>query len=251
VSPIASKYELIADHLRKQIIDGTLPPGTRLPTLLELAAEHGVSERTAIEATKLLLAEDLITSKPGAGYHVRERPQLRRMVRSWYVDPRGGSPWRAEMAAQGHRGSWVSQSKPVAAPPVVAERLRLKGGEAVMRTSYVFTADDQPAQLSTSWEPMAITSGTAIMLPEDGEHAGKGVVERFAAIGVQITRSVEEVSARPLTIDEADKLRARPGTWVLLIERTYYAGETPVETADILVPLHIRPVYEIPVGEAP
>jgi DNA-binding GntR family transcriptional regulator len=243
-----SKYARIADELRQQIIDGTLAPGARLPTLLELADQYHVSERTAKEATRLLLDENLITSKAGTGYHVRERPPLRRMVRSWYVDPRGDSPWRTDMAAQGHRGSWTSQSRTIPAPPAVAERLRIKPGEPVMRTAYIFTADDNPAQLSTSWEPMAITSGTAIMLPEDGEHSGKGVIERFAAIGITITRNIEEISARPLTIDEAGKLRMRPGAWVLLIERTYYADRMPVETADILVPLHVRPVYEIPVG---
>lgn len=246
--PIARKYEQIADHLRRQIIDGTLPPGTRLPTLVELAAEHGVAERTVFQAMQLLLTEDLVTGKAGAGYHVRERPQLRRMVRSWYRDPRGGSPWRADMAAQGRRGSWISQTRSIPAPPAIAERLHLKAGEPVVRTTYVFTVDDEPTYLSTSWEPMAMTAGTAIMLPEDGEHAGKGVIDRFAAIGVTITRNTEEISARPLTIEEADKLRMRAGTWVLLVERTYYADDNPVETADILLPLHLRPVYDIPVG---
>ncbi|MGH3437140.1 MAG: GntR family transcriptional regulator [Sciscionella sp.] len=246
--PITSKYEQIADELREQVIDGTLAPGSRLPTLAELMEQYGVSERTAFQAAQVLLNEGLITSKPGSRYQVRERPAIKRMVRTWYREPVGGSPWRADMAAQGRVGSWIAQSRSLPAPPAIAERLRINTGERVMRTSYVFTADGEPTYLSTSWEPMALTIGTEIMLPEDGEYAGKGVVDRFAAIGLTINRAVEETLPRNLTSAEAQKLKLRPGTPVQLIERTYFADDQPVETADILIPTHLRPVYEIPVG---
>lgn len=250
--PIATpKYESIADELRQQIDDGTLAPGVRLPTLAELKDRYSVSERTAFQATQLLLTEGLITAKPGAGYHVRARPEIRRMVRSWYREPRGGSPWRADMAAQGRVGSWTSQSQSATAPPAIAERLALAAGDRVMRTAYVFTADDAPTYLSTSWEPLSLTSGTEIMLPEDGQHAGKGVIERFAQIGVQITRGTEEVVSRGLTGPEAEKLGLHAGISITLIQRTYFAGDTPVETADIVLPPHLRPVYDIPVGDTP
>lgn len=248
---ITKKYEQIADELREQIIDGELAPGTPLPTLAELMEAHGVSERTAFEAAQVLLTEGLITSKPGRRYQVRERPAIKRMVRTWYIEPAGGSPWRAEMAAAGRDGSWISRSTPVSAPPAIAERLHIEAGARVMRTSYVFTADAEPAYLSTSWEPMALTRGTDILLPEDGEHAGKGVVDRFAAIGITVTRVDEELVPRTLTIAEAEKLGLRAGIAILVIERTYYADETPVETADIVFPPHLRPVYQIPVGERP
>lgn len=247
--PIASKYEQIADDLREQIIDGTLAPGTRLPTLADLMERYEVSERTAFQAAQVLLTEGLITSKPGSRYLVRERPTIKRMVRTWYIEPPGGSPWRADMAAQGRVGSWTSQSSSIPAPPAIAERLHINPGDRVMRTAYIFTADGEPTYLSTSWEPMALTIGTEITLPEDGEFAGKGVVDRFAAIGLTITRALEEVLPRSLTAAEAQKLKLRAGTPVQVIERTYYVGDQPVETADIVIPTHLRPVYEIPVGQ--
>lgn len=248
--PIAApKYETIADDLRTQIIDGRLAPGTQLPTIAELAARNHVSDRTAFQALQLLLSEGLISSKPGFGYLIRERPTIVRMVRQWYRDNRGkGSPWRAEMVADGRDGSWISKSTPVDAPPAIAERLRIAPGDRVMRTAYTFTLDGTPTYLSTSWEPLAITAGTEIMLPESGELAGAGVVDRMAAIGVTITECREEPIARPLTKAEADTLGLHPGIAVLMIERTYYADELPVETADIVMPPHYRPVYEIPVG---
>lgn len=246
------KYELIADELREQIIDGTLAPGAKMPSLAELREHYEVSERTAFEATKVLLNEGLTVSKVGSGTFVRARPDVVRMVRHWYRDAAGkGSPWRAEMAAAGRRGSWRARSERLVAPPAIAQRLALAAGEPVMRTSYTFTADDAPTYLSTSWEPLSITLGTAIMLPEQGTHAGKGVVDRFDAIGVRITRATEELVPRALTIAEAEKLRLRSGIPVIVIERTYYAADTPVETANIVLPPNYHAVYEIPVGEAP
>lgn len=250
--PIATpKYKSIAEDLRQRIIDGTLEPGVRMPTLAELMERYGVSERTVFQATQLLLRESLITSKPGAGYHVRERPEIQRMVRSWYREPRGGSPWCADMAAQGREGSWVAESRPQAAAPAIAERLRIEPAAKVMRTEYLFTADGVPTYLSTSWEPLAITSGTEIMLPEDGEHAGRGVIDRFAQIGIEITRGREEITSRGLTEAEADRIGLNAGISVVVIERTYFAGDKPIETADIVLPPHLRAVYDIPVGDTP
>jgi GntR family transcriptional regulator len=120
-------------------------------------------------------------------------------------------------------------------------------GAAVMVTSYVYQADGEPIQLATSWEPLAITGGTAIEWPEDGSPA-VGVVDRFDVIGLAIDRCDELVSARMPTGEEAGALGIGPGVPVMVIERTYLAGELPVETADIVVPGdRYRLHYGIPV----
>lgn len=244
-----SKYEYIADDLRQQIVDETLAPGSRLPSLAQLMEHYDAAERTVLDATRLLLIEGLISSKVGAGYTVRRRPTVMRMSRSWYRDSSGkGSPWRADMAEQGHEGSWTSQSKSAPASPAIAERLHIAVGDRTMRTDYVFTVDGERSYLSTSWEPMDLTAGTEILIPEDGEFAGRGVVDRFAAIGITVTDVREEPIPRALTGAEAEKLGLNAGMAILVIERTYYADEKPVETADIVLPPHVRPVYRIPVG---
>jgi DNA-binding GntR family transcriptional regulator len=241
-------YQRVADDLRRQILDGTLAPGAHLPSLAELATRYSVSDRTAYEATRVLVSEGLIASRSGAPTVVRERPSAVRMVRSWYRDAPGGSPWRADMAAQGRTGSWEAHSEPVDASPAIAERLGVAAGDRVMRTEYVFVADEVPTYLSTSWEPLALTRGTPIMLPEAGPHAGKGVADRMALIGHSPTHSVEDIVPRTLTGPEAFKLGLRAGIPVILIERTYWEGELALETADIVIPPPYRPRYEIPIG---
>lgn len=243
-------YQRIADELRRAIIDGTLPPGSRLPSVPELARTHRVTSRTAYEATKILLTEGLTTSKPGSGSTVRERPEIMRLVRSMYEGNTGkGSPWRAAMAAAGRVGTWESHSEEVPAPPAVAERLLIEPGDRTMRTEYVYLADSAPSYLATSWEPLALTLGTPILLPEDGPHAGNGVADRMAVIGHRPTRWVEELEPRPLTIAEGDLLALHSGISILVTHRTYYDGDLPLETADIVMPPHMRPVYEGPVSD--
>jgi GntR family transcriptional regulator len=102
--------------------------------------------------------------------------------------------------------------------------------------------------LSVSWEPAALTTGTPVMLPEEGPHAGKGVVERMAVIAQQITHAEETVAARPALASEAERLGIRPGGTVLTIARVYRTDERPVETVDIVIPVErYSLVYEVPV----
>jgi GntR family transcriptional regulator len=116
-----------------------------------------------------------------------------------------------------------------------------------MRTAYRFLADGEPIQLSTSWEPLAITGGTPVEWPEAG--AAVGVVSRMDSIGVRVDEFVERVTARPATTQEREALGlpAR-GANLLAIERTYLAGGVPVETADIVFPGdRYELVYRVPV----
>lgn len=119
-----------------------------------------------------------------------------------------------------------------------------------VRTAYEFLADGKPVQLSTSWEPYALTAGTLVVLPEGGPHAGLGVVRRMAEIGVLIIRAVEQPSPRTATAEEAALLGTQKGALVTHIQRTYYADDgRAVETADIVVPAtRCEIVYEVPVS---
>jgi GntR family transcriptional regulator len=86
------------------------------------------------------------------------------------------------------------------------------------------------------------------MFPEEGPHAGKGVVERMAVIGQQITHAEETVTARPALASEAERLDMRPGGIVLTIARVYRTDERAVETADIVLPAERYAVaYDVPV----
>jgi DNA-binding GntR family transcriptional regulator len=241
-------YQRIADDLRRAIIDGTLPPGAKLPSRHELARQYGVSDRVAVEAVRLLIAEGFVEARSGSGSYVRQRPERQRLTRSWYTERDGGSPFRAQTSAAGHVAGWESSTERVPMTPAIAQRLDAKAGDPAMRTRYTFLSDGDPVMLSLSWEPADLTEGTPIMFPEEGPHAGQGVIDRMAVIGLPITHAEETVTARSALATEADRLKIRPGATVLTIARIYYTEQRPVETADIILPVErYSLVYEIPV----
>jgi DNA-binding GntR family transcriptional regulator len=241
-------YLRVAGDLRQKIVEGDLPPHTRLPSQAKIRAAYGVSDTVALEARKVLMAEGLVEGRSGSGTYVREHPVPRRVARTGYRTLGDSSPFRQEQSDEDVKGTWESRSEQEEASPLVAERLRIEAGDRVMRTRYVFRVEGEPSMISTSWEPLAVTGRTPVVLPEDGPLGGKGVVERMAAIDVVVDNVVEEVGARPGLAEEMIDLGGVPGHSVLVVTRTFFAGGRPVETADVVVPAdRFRVSYHLPV----
>ncbi|WP_274919429.1 GntR family transcriptional regulator [Streptomyces sp. WZ-12] len=232
-------YERVAAILRDRIVDGTWPAGHRLPSRPELGAELDAGENVIRRAQELLITEGLLEGRPGAGTYVRQTYTRRTMLRT---APAGVAP-------AGFDGIWESDSlAKTPAPADIAARLDIEPGDLCVRTAYEFLAERQPVMVTTSWEPMAITDGTTVVLPEGGPLAGRGVVERMAHLGITVTRVTEVPRPVRLDDDQAHLLGMRPGAQALHIERTHYdTVGRPVETADIVVP-HERweVTYDIP-----
>jgi DNA-binding GntR family transcriptional regulator len=172
----------------------------------------------------------------------------RRVARSGYRPSGGATPFRQEQADASVRGTWESSSEQTEAGAAIAERLGLQAGDRVMRTKYLFREAGEPMMLSTSWEPLAVTGRTPVMLPEEGPLGGMGVVERMRAIDVIVDNVTEEVGARPGLAEELHALGGVPGHVVLVIHRTYYASGRAVETADVVIPAdRYQVAYHLPV----
>lgn len=61
----------VAETIALRILDGTYPPGTTLPTEVDLLADLGVSRTCLREALQTLVGKGLITSRPKHGTSVR------------------------------------------------------------------------------------------------------------------------------------------------------------------------------------
>ncbi|TDT94173.1 GntR family transcriptional regulator [Streptomyces sp. 846.5] len=231
-------YLRVAAAIRDRITAGTWMPGDRLPSRTVLGQEWGVGENVVRRAQELLISHGLLEGRAGAGTYVREPRNRHRMLRTWTRDHHADSPFRTELASLGMDASWESDSTAkVPAPESIARRLGIATGDPCVRTGYEFFADRQPVMLSTSWEPMAVTGGSTVVLPEGGPLAGAGVVARMAAIGITVTRVVELPRPVQATREQAHLLGVAAGTAATCIERTYYdTTGRAVETADILVP---------------
>ncbi|GHG15622.1 GntR family transcriptional regulator [Streptomyces filamentosus] len=244
-------YLRIADELRRRIAEHEWEPGDRLPSRTQIGQECGVGENVVRRAQELLISQGVLEGRAGSGTYVAKPCQRVRVVRSSAREQGGGSPFGADMRALGKQGDWESRTEAkFPAPAEIAARLGIAEGDLCVRTVYEFLADGRPVQLSTSWEPYDLTGGTLVVLPEGGPHAGAGVVNRMAQIGVTVGHAVEQPEPRQATAEEASLLGIQKASLVTHIQRTYYSDEgRPVETADIIVPAALcEIVYEIPIN---
>ncbi|REH18401.1 GntR family transcriptional regulator [Streptomyces sp. 2114.2] len=190
--PREAPYLILADVLRARVLAGEWDVGVRLPSRARLAEEYGVGRNVVQRAMDRLIIEGLLEGRAGSGTYVCEPRERLRLVRSQHRERRDGISREAGMTKPGQANAWDAHSQPrVPAPDSIAERLVLTPGELCVCTHYEFLSEGQPVQLSASWEPMAITEGTPVMLPENGPLAGKGVVERMRSIGITVDTVVE------------------------------------------------------------
>lgn len=69
-------YIQIATHIRREIANGDLAPGQRLPSIAEMAVERDVSVITIRQAIELLEGEGLLSRVQGRGTFVAEGPKV-------------------------------------------------------------------------------------------------------------------------------------------------------------------------------
>lgn len=230
-------YLQVAEALRTRIESGELAPGDRLPSIRQLTDEFGHSGIVGQRAYALLIDEGLVISRPGNGYFVRSQEAPTVMFRRQRVQQGQGSPVAQLLAEQGVEGTWRHESTTARADETVAGRLEIPVGDGVMHTRYTYLANGEPVQLAESWEPLAVTSNSLIVLPEAGPYAGIGVADRMNVIGIDVGVPLERVRARTATRAEAQQLGCPPAAPVMAIDRTYYDQATgrPVEVADIVL----------------
>lgn len=248
--PREAPYLAVADALRARILAGEWEIGERLPSRVRLADEYGVGRNVVQRAMDRLIVDGLLEGRAGSGTYVRLPRERLRLVRSRRGERLGGPPSLVGMKERGKADAWDAHSQVrVPAPEAIAERLAIGPGDLCVTTHYEFLAEGQPVQLSASWEPMALTDGTPVVLPESGPLAGTGVVRRMRSIGVVVATVIELPRPARATRAQANLLGIGFGDLVLQIERTIYdTGGRPVETADIVIPDMRREVaYEFAV----
>ncbi|WP_246494713.1 PLP-dependent aminotransferase family protein [Brenneria izadpanahii] len=63
------RYRWIAEMIKRAIIDGTLSPGQRLPSVRKLAAQYGASVTTTLKALRTLEDEHYAQARPQSGFY--------------------------------------------------------------------------------------------------------------------------------------------------------------------------------------
>jgi GntR family transcriptional regulator len=73
-APLPLSQQLAA-LLRTQIESGERPPGSRLPTIMQLSTEYQVATATVTKALRILKREGLVIGSTGHGTFVSDGPR--------------------------------------------------------------------------------------------------------------------------------------------------------------------------------
>ncbi|GLW03675.1 hypothetical protein Slala05_73050 [Streptomyces lavendulae subsp. lavendulae] len=216
------QWRELADRLAERIESGEFPPGSKMPTTVELMAE-GESKPSIERAYRELVDRGLVVRKPRVGTVVRSRSRVRiPLSRYGLVLQPGGDkgPWETATAAVGLGGSIAAVSvERLPAPDTIAVLLGLEPGAPVVRRSRHALIDGDVVQVQEAFYPAELADATG--LGEPGRIAG-GVLRAMTAAGLAPETASETVTARLPTKAEASELGIGARVPVLCIERVVH-----------------------------
>ncbi|MGW7079069.1 GntR family transcriptional regulator [Streptomyces sp. NPDC054866] len=102
-APDIPRWRQVAEIIRRRIEDGTYPPRTRVPSVVQITAEFGIANATAQKVLKGLRREGLVHMEPGLGSFVslhRRAPRVPSRTKGTLVPSGKGSPQRSPSASR-------------------------------------------------------------------------------------------------------------------------------------------------------
>ncbi|MGO3147921.1 MAG: GntR family transcriptional regulator [Leucobacter sp.] len=202
--------------LRDSIAEGSLPPGSQLPTEAELQTKFGVSRSVVRQAFASLTADGLIQRGRGRGSvvapHREHHRQVQRMPGLSTQIASVSGPVSTEVLTLGPDEN-LRASEALGTDDLIAVRRRRAVGEEVIAVIH-------------TWLPRALVDGvTAADLTDASLH--DMLATRF---GVPVSAGHRQVRAVPASEHLARELSLTAGTPLLVLEGTSLDDEgTPVE----------------------
>ncbi|MBN9316961.1 MAG: GntR family transcriptional regulator [Devosia sp.] len=147
--------DVVRAELRRLIIGGEFPPGSRLPNEDALCARFSVSRITLREAVRGLIEDGYVTRRQGAGTFVNQGPALRNSLDTnfSYTDYLESIGVRATKQ--------LLEARTARAPADVAADLRLDPGADIVVIRRVRSADGRPAVYSIDSLPADLADAQA------------------------------------------------------------------------------------------
>ncbi|MFI0906568.1 SCO5717 family growth-regulating ATPase [Streptomyces sioyaensis] len=137
-------YQLAAGKLRKQIQEGKLKPGDRLPSSRELRAELGIANATVHSALRVLREEGLVYSVPNRGTYVSDpSTDITGEFKIDYNPP----AWYSAAKERAASGDELAPSPVTEALTQTLEQLRQMAAEITALKQHVATLEGKVHQL--------------------------------------------------------------------------------------------------------
>ncbi|MER7129432.1 GntR family transcriptional regulator [Streptosporangium saharense] len=195
-------------ELERRIDSGEYPAGSLLPSEHTLMAEFGMARPTVVKALGVLRDQGWIVTHQGKGRFVRGRPAI-----PTSQQPRTGRELldRAETQA----ASKLLAAGPVEAPNRIAAYLGLEPKTSVIGRKVLIERDGEPSEITATWVPADVGTGTALAEEADLRQGVRRYVE--SAAGVSLDHIIEHVTARNPTPEERDLLGVKGSAALLSV----------------------------------
>jgi GntR family transcriptional regulator/MocR family aminotransferase len=218
----ASLQRQVTEQLRRAILDGRLPAGTRLPSTRALAGEIGVSRNVALAAYDELFAEGYVEGRHGSGTFVAT--DLPVLPRPSLPTPTGAPRWLRDVAL-------------APAPEAVAE------GAIVFRMGRPETAHIPHDVWRRIWSDVAAELPPGDYGPTAGDPALRDAIASYLRRSRGVACSAEDVVVTAGAIQAVDLIaRAvlEPGDTVGFEEPGYYLAREALQARGArLLPLPV------------
>jgi len=212
-------YHQLHEIVRGNITRGEWRPGDMVPPESELIERFKVSRTTVRQVLDMLVNEGLIYRQQGRGTFVAH-PKLEyglvHMV-----------SFTEDMRRRGFKpSSKVLSSRLMAAPPEIAEKLKVEPGEELAYLERLRLADGEPMSVEESYMVHRYCAGVL-----KGNYARNPLREALERdYGIRLVRATQTIRAIAANRKLARALSLRPGAPLLYIERVPYDQRNiPVE----------------------
>ena len=224
-------YEQVHDYYARQIADGTLPGGSLVPSVRQIAAEWGTSRETADRALRMLASGGIVTRDRRGTVVVSGRLK---------PGPQARLAWTALPAAE--RVEVRAADYELDAPRYVHPLLGLepdpRGHCHVIRREQLYSDTAGPFMLAVDWIHPRFAEACPELTERDPLPDPGGAARLIEArTGIALRRGRESHEARQRRDDgrEAPLLQLAPGERVLAQVWTWYsAADAMVYTEAVL-----------------
>jgi len=205
--------EVVRSDLRRAILDGEFPVGSKLPNEEQLCRRFNVSRVTVREAVRGLIEDGYVVRRQGSGTYVTRRPLLRNSldVNFSYTEYLESAGVQA--------GRRVLGTRTLTAEGDVATDLALDEGADIIEVRRIRTADDRPAIYSIDVIPRRLVGDV-------DDAAGDGSLYRLLTrVGHPVGHAEAIVSPTVADRELARLLDVMPGTPLQHLRQIDFDGD--------------------------
>ncbi len=216
-------WQQIRRALVGPILDGEWPPGTRIPSEMELAERFGASRMTVCKAIQSLATDGLVQRRRKSGTVVAERALERPVFEIWDI---------ADLVTRsgGTYAFRLLECRKLAQDPERRELLGVPSRTPTLWLRCLHLSDGKPFQLEERLVNIDAAPGITCH-PLETESPGRWLLAR-----VPWTDAEHKILAREAPPEVAVELQIRPRTACLVVERRTWNGSMPVTYARLWNP---------------